>query len=149
MSIPLSITYRHLDHSPALESHILNKASRLERFRDQVIRCHLVIDAPNHSHQKGNGYRVTVETRVAGRTLVVKQKIRDSASGDDLYAGINRVMNRVYSQLRHYTERSGIQNGPGFRQVRRRQRRIHPEPLPAPEAAETGEPSSKASPAAC
>jgi len=52
MQLPLQITFRHMDPSPALEARIRKLAARLEKFSAQIIRFHVVVEpTPHHQHQ--------------------------------------------------------------------------------------------------
>ena len=54
MQIPLQITFRHMDASPALEAHIRKLAARFERFSQGIVRCHIVVEPkPHYQHQGG------------------------------------------------------------------------------------------------
>ena len=39
MEIPLQISFRNMDPSPAVEERIRKKAAKLERFHDRIIGC--------------------------------------------------------------------------------------------------------------
>lgn len=52
MQLPLQITFRHMDPSPALEARIRELTARLEKFSAQIIRCHVIVEpTPHHQHQ--------------------------------------------------------------------------------------------------
>ena len=39
MQIPLQISFRNMDPSPAVEARIREKAAKLERFHDRIVGC--------------------------------------------------------------------------------------------------------------
>ena len=53
MPIPLQISFRNMDPSPAVEARIRKKAEKLERFHDRIIGCTVVVEAPHRHHHKG------------------------------------------------------------------------------------------------
>ena len=53
MPIPLQISFRNMDPSPAVEERIHKKAEKLERFNDRIIGCAVVVEAPHRHHHKG------------------------------------------------------------------------------------------------
>ena len=53
MQIPLQITFKDMDPSPAIEARIREKAAELERFFAHVSRCHVVVSSPHRHHRKG------------------------------------------------------------------------------------------------
>lgn len=53
MMLPLQITFRHMESSPALAARIRALASKLDRFSAHIIRCHVVVAPPAHHRHKG------------------------------------------------------------------------------------------------
>ena len=53
MSLPLQITFRHMDPSPALETRIRELATRLEKFSEHIMRCQVVVEPPAHHKHQG------------------------------------------------------------------------------------------------
>jgi len=51
VGLPLQITFRHLDHSAALESRIRSLVARLEKFEARITHCHVVVAAPPRHHR--------------------------------------------------------------------------------------------------
>ena len=56
MQIPLQITLRNLEQSPALEANVREHAERLEKFYDGIIGCSVVVEARHKHHRHGNHY---------------------------------------------------------------------------------------------
>jgi len=53
MRLPLQVTFRHMDPSPALEARTRSLAERLDKFSPQIMRCHVIVEAPHkHQHQR-------------------------------------------------------------------------------------------------
>jgi ribosome-associated translation inhibitor RaiA len=72
MQLPPQITFRNMAPSPALESRIRELTSKLERFSDQMIRCHVVVEAPHHQHhEKGALFDFQVDISVPGKEIVI------------------------------------------------------------------------------
>ena len=44
MQVPLQITFRHMDSSPALEARIRQRAEELEHFFDRITSCHVTVE---------------------------------------------------------------------------------------------------------
>jgi len=54
MPIPLQISFRNMDPSPAVEERIRQKAAKLERFHDRIVGCTVVVDRAkptDHAHE--------------------------------------------------------------------------------------------------
>ena len=71
MPIPLQISFRNMDPSPAVEERIRQKAAKLERFHERIIGCTVVVEAPHRHHHKGKLYSVRVDISVPGKDVVV------------------------------------------------------------------------------
>ena len=71
MPIPLQISFRNMDPSPAVEERIRQKAAKLERFHDRIVGCTVVVEAPHRHHHKGKLYNVRVDISVPGKDVVV------------------------------------------------------------------------------
>src|SRR5215510_11113751 len=57
MESSVRITFRHLEHSDALQQHIEAAAGKLEEFFKPILDCHVVVDLPNRTYQGGQPYR--------------------------------------------------------------------------------------------
>jgi cold shock CspA family protein/ribosome-associated translation inhibitor RaiA len=71
MQLPLQITFRHMDPSPALEARIRERAKALDQFFDRIIACRVVVECQNHRHRQGNLFEVRIDLTVPGREIVV------------------------------------------------------------------------------
>jgi len=73
MRIPMEITLRHMDPSPALETRIREKAAKLDRFYPHVMGLHVVVEAPPAHAQQGGQFQVHIDFTVPGGELVVNK----------------------------------------------------------------------------
>ena len=55
MQIPLQITFRDMDPSPAIDERIRQQAVKLEQFHERISGCRVVVEASHRRHRKGNG----------------------------------------------------------------------------------------------
>ncbi len=102
MKIPLSITYRHIPPSPAIESVVRERADKLERFSDNIIRCDVAIEAPHRRHQQGNLFQVRINLSVPGQDIVVKQAPDAHPAYEDAYVAIRDAFDAARRQLEDY-----------------------------------------------
>jgi ribosome-associated translation inhibitor RaiA len=73
MQIPLQITFRGMDPSPAIESLIRQRSARIARFNDRIIRCHVVVDVPHQRSRKGNPYAVHLDITTPTGPIVISR----------------------------------------------------------------------------
>jgi ribosomal subunit interface protein len=89
MEIPVRVTFRGVDRSPAIEDYVLKRATKLERFYDRIVACRVTLDAPHRHHQHGRHYLVRVDLTVPGAELVVGRTPDERSAHQDLYAAID------------------------------------------------------------
>ncbi|MHA1518003.1 MAG: HPF/RaiA family ribosome-associated protein [Alphaproteobacteria bacterium] len=106
MAIPLEISFRNMDPSPAVEARIREKAEKLERFQERIIRCTVVVEAPHRHHHKGKLYSVHIDISVPGKDhlIVDRAKPADHAH-EDVYVAVRDAFNAAVRQLEDYTQR--------------------------------------------
>jgi cold shock CspA family protein/ribosome-associated translation inhibitor RaiA len=71
MQTPLQISFQNMEPSPAIESRIREKAAKLERFHDRILRCSVVVAAPHQHQRKGQLYTVRISLQVPGKDIHV------------------------------------------------------------------------------
>ncbi|HXM33104.1 MAG TPA: HPF/RaiA family ribosome-associated protein [Chthoniobacterales bacterium] len=109
MQLPVNITYRGVAKSDDLDQFVLEKAARLEKFCDHINRCDVVVEQPNHTHQKGNLFRVRIDVTVPpGHELVADEKQMDNGAHaaltkviHDAFKTMERELRRVVEKQRH------------------------------------------------
>lgn len=100
MQTPLKITIRDMDHSEALDTHIREKANKLEEFFRDITSCHVVVEVPHKHHQQGKQFNVRIDIGVPGKELVVN---RDHA--EDVYVALRDAFNAAKRQLENYARK--------------------------------------------
>ena len=99
MQLPLQITFRHMDPSPALEARVRELAARLERFGADILSCHVTIEAPHQHHNQGQIYEVRIELTVPQRQLVVSREHRERHTHEDVYVALRDAFHAMRRQL--------------------------------------------------
>jgi len=105
MQIPLQVSFRNMDSSPAVEARIREKAAKLERFHDRIVGCTVVVvEAPHRHHHKGKLYNVRIEIGVPGKNVVVDRAKPISHAHEDVYVairdGFDAAVRRLEDQAR-------------------------------------------------
>jgi len=83
MSLPLQITFRHMNPSPALEARIRRKTAELEQVFDRITACRVVVEC-RHRHQ-GKLFEVHVDLSVPGSQLVAGRNHASDHAHEDVY----------------------------------------------------------------
>ncbi len=74
MVLPVQITFRNMEASPAVEARIREEAAKLETFYDRIISCRVMMEIPHHHHQNGNLFHIRIDLGVPGAEVVVRHE---------------------------------------------------------------------------
>lgn len=88
------ITYRGMQHSPAMDARIRELTARLEDFHPKITSCHLVVDELDRSKRNGNLFNVRVDVHVPGHEIVATRQ-----EHEDAYVAIGDAFDAVIRQL--------------------------------------------------
>lgn len=99
MQIPLQITFRHMDTSPALEAKIRERADELDRHYPNIMSCRVVVELAHHSHHQGNYYNVSINLTVPGHELAVSQNPGKHDARDDAFVAMRDAFDAAQQQL--------------------------------------------------
>jgi ribosomal subunit interface protein len=105
MTIPLQITFKGMESSPALEARIREKAARLERFSARILRCHVTIEAPHRHHRQGRMYRARIELVVPRGDIVVTRESPQDHAHEDPYVAVRDAFDAAVRQLEDHMRR--------------------------------------------
>jgi ribosome-associated translation inhibitor RaiA len=102
MQIPLQITFRHMEPSPALEARIRQEAGKLDKFYEKVMSCRVVVEAPHRHHHKGNLYQIRIDLKTPGKEIVVTRAQHDNHAHEDVYVVVRDAFNSVQRQVEDF-----------------------------------------------
>ncbi len=105
MQIPLDISFRNMDPSPAVEARIREKAAKLERFHERIISCTVVVEAPHRHQHKGMLYSVHIDISVPGKDVVVDRAKPGDHSHEDVYVAVRDAFNAAVRRLEDHARR--------------------------------------------
>ena len=100
MQTPLQITIRDMEHSDALETHIRDKAGKLEEFFNHIMSCRVVVEVPHKHQHQGKQFNVRIDIGVPGSEIVVN---RDHA--EDVYVALRDAFDAAKRQLEDYARK--------------------------------------------
>ena len=99
MTMPIQITFRGLDPSPALEERIREKAQRLERLQNRITTCHVTVEQIAKRHQKGALYEVHIHVALPGARVEVTREPGRDHSHEDVFVALRDAFARAQRQL--------------------------------------------------
>lgn len=97
MKTPLQITFRDVPHSDALDSHIRDKAQKLEQLFSDIVSCRVVVEQPAKHHLQGKPFNVRIDLGVPGSEIVV-----DRQENEDVYVALRDAFDAAKRQLEDY-----------------------------------------------
>ena len=99
------LIFHDIDRSAWVESYILERVQRLDRFADGITFCRVSLTRDQASHHKGNRYSVLVETRMPpNHDLAAKKAKVINDMPQQLPALINLAFGAIERQLKKTAE---------------------------------------------
>lgn len=89
----INITGHHIEVTPALKAYVTDKLQRIHRHFDHVLSTDVILRVENH-HKHAEAKVVA-----AGKSLFAQE------SGEDMYAAIDGLIDKIDKQVRRYKER--------------------------------------------
>ena len=94
-----TITFRHIDHSGALEDRARKLGSRLGRFSERITQCHMTLEGPGDRRDGGAPYLVKIDLIVPGAQIHADSLHVDGAGHKDIYLALRDAFNNAKRQL--------------------------------------------------
>jgi ribosome-associated translation inhibitor RaiA len=88
MRLPLQITFRHMEPSPALAARIRRKAGELDQLFDRITSCRVVVECRHKHHQQGNLFEVHIDLTLPGSELVAGRNHPISHAHEDAHVAL-------------------------------------------------------------
>lgn len=99
MTIPVQITFRHMETSEAVETRVRDLANHLGVFSDKITSCRVVLDSPHRHHHQGKVFNVKVQLALPGEDVVVDMERPDRDGHEDVYVVIRDAFDAAKRQL--------------------------------------------------
>ncbi|MGD8885623.1 MAG: ribosome-associated translation inhibitor RaiA [Gammaproteobacteria bacterium] len=108
MKLPLEITFRHMERSDALTANIEERAAQLDKFVDNIMRCHVVVESPHQHKQQGKIFKISIDLTVPGHEITVSRDRHKNHAHEDPYVAIRDAFDAAKRQLQNLsTKRRG------------------------------------------
>jgi ribosomal subunit interface protein len=103
MEIGLQITARDIEVTDAIRADIEEKAGKLDKYYDRIMRCRVVIETPKRHQHEGKLYDVHIYMTVPGGELVVKRELNK-----DLYVAIRDAFQAARRKLEDFARQQRL-----------------------------------------
>ena len=91
MQSPLTITFRNLAPSEAVEEHVRRRFADLEKVYPRIVGGEVVVEAPQKRKVTGRAFKVHVRVEVPGPDINVTRQIGQSGAAEDVSLAINEA----------------------------------------------------------
>ncbi len=99
MRLPLQITFRHMQTSPALDARIRQLAERLDHYSQEITSCRVVIEAPHKHHHQGSLYTVHIDITSSSGEIAVTRDQHDRHAHEDAHVALRDAFRAAERQL--------------------------------------------------
>ncbi len=99
MILPLQITFRDMEPSPALEARIREEADKLERFFDDIIACRIAVSIDGAARPRTRTLHLRIELSLPGADIVVSSTKHDAKPHERTDAVIRRTFSAATRKL--------------------------------------------------
>ena len=99
MQLPLQITFRHMDPSPAIEARIRQRAEELDQFFDRIISCRVVVECSHPRRQQGKLFEVRVDLTVPGAEIVIGRNPGMDHAHEDVHVAVRDTFDAARRRL--------------------------------------------------
>ncbi len=98
MIIPLQITGHGVELSEEMREEIAEKAGKLEKFYDPIMRCKVVVEQPKRHPHEGKLYSAHIILTVPGGELVTKRE-----QNEDLWVALRNSFQAAQRKLEDFS----------------------------------------------
>jgi ribosome-associated translation inhibitor RaiA len=99
VTIPVQITFRHMESSPAVETRVRELTDHLGTFSDRIQSCRVVVDSPHRHHHQGKVFNVKVQLAMPGEDVVVDMERPDRDGHEDVYVVLRDAFDAARRQV--------------------------------------------------
>ena len=107
MERPVSITFRNMDGSEALEEHIHRRIDELEKTHPNIVGCNVVVEAPRKKQVTGTEYLVRITLSVPGPDIHVERSYGRSGEAEDVNLAIHKAFDAARTILKEQKRKMG------------------------------------------
>jgi len=95
----MTMTFRHIDRSGALESRARELGERLRRFHSGITQCHVTVEGGVDHRADGSSYAVKIHLSVPGAQIHADSGRHDGTVHRDVYIALRDAYSSARRQL--------------------------------------------------
>jgi ribosome-associated translation inhibitor RaiA/cold shock CspA family protein len=106
MQLPLQITFKNIETSPAVEARIRQEAAKLERFAGRIGHCRVVIETPHRRQRQGKIFRVSINLTLPPRhEIAIGRERRQNQSHEAIGVAIRDAFDAAVRRVEDHVRR--------------------------------------------
>jgi len=105
MQLPLQVSFRHMEHSDAIEAIVRQKAAMLDKFANRIMGCRVVVEPSGKHHEHGNLYEVRIDLTVPGEEIAVTREPSQHTEYKDIHVALRDAFDSARRKLEDYVRR--------------------------------------------
>jgi putative sigma-54 modulation protein len=94
MEMDIIVTFRHMEHSDALEAYAKDKVGRLSKYLESILDAHVILSVEKNRHA------AEVTMHAASGITINGQETRE-----DMYSAIDLVVEKMERQVKKYKDK--------------------------------------------
>lgn len=99
MKLPLQVSFRHMEHSDAIEAIVREKAGRLDKFAGHIMSCRVVVEPSGKHHLHGNMYQVRLDITLPGGAIAVTHESSQHTAYKEIAVAVRDTFDSARRQL--------------------------------------------------
>jgi len=112
MQVPLQITFRQMETSPALEARIRQRAGELEQYCDRITACHVTVEAQHkRRHHQGNLFQVSIDLVVPGQEIAASSGRDLDHAHEDAHVAVRDAFDALRRRLEDHMRTARVAKG--------------------------------------
>lgn len=105
MRLPLQISFRHMEHSEAIENLVRERAARLDRFAPDIMSCRVVVEPLAKHHKRGIPYQVRIDLTLPGAEIAITREAPEHHEYKQLEVALRDAFDEARRRLEDYVRR--------------------------------------------
>jgi hypothetical protein len=99
MRSPMTLTFRHADHSSALEARARELGERLQRYGERITQCHMTLEGARGGDGSSAHCVVQIDLAVPGAQIHADSRRIDGAGHEEIHLALREAFNNAKRQL--------------------------------------------------
>jgi cold shock CspA family protein/ribosome-associated translation inhibitor RaiA len=105
MQLPLQVSFRHMEPSPAIEAIVRDKAAKLDSFAEHIMSCRVVVEPTGKHHRNGNLYHVRIDLTLPRGEVAATRQSGEHIEYKEIGVAIRDAFDAARRQLEDYVRR--------------------------------------------